>query len=131
MKITITGSLGNVSRPLAERLIAQGHQITVVSHNPEKVQEIESLQAKPAIGSVEDFNFLVRAFAGADAVYTMIPPNFKVSDYGQFTLSVRENYAMAIEQASVNYVINFSSVGSALAGIEPLKGYQNLEESIK
>lgn len=60
----------------------------------------------------------------------MIPPNFTVADYKQFTLNVRENYAKAIEQASVNYVVNLSSVGSALAGVEPLTQFQNLEERI-
>lgn len=31
MKITITGSLGNVSRPLVQRLVAQGHLVRVIS----------------------------------------------------------------------------------------------------
>jgi Trk K+ transport system NAD-binding subunit len=59
MKIIITGSLGNVAKPLAEQLIAEGHDITVISSNESKKSEIENLGAKAAIGSITDLNFLV------------------------------------------------------------------------
>ncbi len=36
MKIVITGSLGNVAKPLTEQLAANGHQITVISSNEAK-----------------------------------------------------------------------------------------------
>lgn len=36
MKIIITGSLGNVASPLTQQLIAEGHDITVVSSNESK-----------------------------------------------------------------------------------------------
>jgi nucleoside-diphosphate-sugar epimerase len=31
MKIIITGSLGNISKPLAQEQIAKGHDITIIS----------------------------------------------------------------------------------------------------
>lgn len=130
MKMTITGSLGNISRPLVEQLVARGHQVTVVSHNPAKAAAIEALGAKPAIGSVADYDFVRQAFEGADALYTMIPPDFSVPDYQAFTLNVRHNYARAIHQTGVSLVVNLSSVGSALAGTRFLPGYQNLEQEL-
>ncbi|GAA3935522.1 NAD(P)H-binding protein [Chitinophaga oryziterrae] len=126
MKITITGSLGNISRGITEILTAKGHQVTVVTQSPERVKAIEDLNATAAVGSVEDIDFLVNAFKGADAVYTMIPPN----NNPDFMTSVSRNYAKAIEQAGVRYVVNLSSVGSPLAGQGPLKEYHNLEESL-
>lgn len=45
MKIIVTGSLGNISKPLTEILIAQGHTVTVVSSNPNKQGAIENLGA--------------------------------------------------------------------------------------
>lgn len=130
MNITITGSLGNISQRLTTRLIAEGHQVTVISHHPERVKEIEALQAKAAIGSVEDVAFLSKAFEGRDAVYTMIPPNFSTPDYKAFTIKVGTNYAKAIALAGVQHVVNLSSSGSPLAGVAPLKEYQNLEEKL-
>ena len=36
MKYVVTGSLGNISKPLAEKLVAAGHDVTVVSSKAEK-----------------------------------------------------------------------------------------------
>lgn len=112
MKITITGSLGNISQQLTQLLTAKGHQVTVVSHNPERAVAIQQLNAIPAIGSIEDTDFLLRAFANADAVYTMIPPNFQTADLRGYIKSVGERYADAIAQTGVRYVVNLSSIGA-------------------
>lgn len=114
MKITLTGSLGNISLPLAQQLIAGGHNVTIVSHNPERIKAIEDLQATPAIGSVDDPGFLRNAFKDADAVYTMIPPAFQAEDIRQYMRNVGDNYARAIAENSVGHVVNLSSVGAHL-----------------
>jgi uncharacterized protein YbjT (DUF2867 family) len=112
MNITITGSLGNVGQRLTQQLTAKGHAITVVSHSPEKVKAIEQLQADPAIGSIEDPQFLLRAFDKADAVFTMIPPNYQSTDIRGYIRTTGENYAQAIRQAGVRHVVNLSSIGA-------------------
>lgn len=127
MKITVTGSLGNVSRKLIEKLVASGHQVKVVSSNASRIKDIEQMNAVALVGSVEDLDFLVKAFTGADAVYTMVPPDFNAPDYNAFINKVGENYAKATKQAGIKHVVNLSSVGSPLAGISPLKGYQSME----
>ena len=45
MKITITGSLGNISKPLTIELVQKGHAVTVISSNPERQKQIEALGA--------------------------------------------------------------------------------------
>ncbi|SEW51722.1 NAD(P)H-binding protein [Chitinophaga arvensicola] len=114
MKITLTGSLGNISRPLAQQLIAHGHTVTVISRSAEKAAAIEALHAIPAIGDVEDPAFLLRAFAQADAVYLMIPPNFQAADIKQYMKNVGDGYVQAIKQAGVKRVVNLSSIGAHL-----------------
>jgi uncharacterized protein YbjT (DUF2867 family) len=76
MKYVITGSLGNISKPVVKQLVTAGHDVIVISSNADKKVEIENTGAKAAIGSVEDRAFLTQAFSGADAVYLMIPPNW-------------------------------------------------------
>jgi NAD dependent epimerase/dehydratase family enzyme len=44
MKIVITGSLGNISKPLTEVLIQNRHSITVITSNVDKQKEIEALR---------------------------------------------------------------------------------------
>ncbi len=117
MKIIITGSLGNISKPLAKTLIAQGHQITVIASNIDRQSEIENVGASAAIGSVNDVTFLTHTFTGADAVYCMIPranyfdPNL---DLDAFTRTIGNNYAEAITKSGVKRVVFLSSVGAHL-----------------
>jgi uncharacterized protein YbjT (DUF2867 family) len=75
MKFVVTGSLGNISKPLTKELVQKGHMVTVISSKPEKQKDIEALGAIAAIGTLEDVDFLVSTFTGADAVYCMVPPN--------------------------------------------------------
>jgi len=130
MKVTVTGSLGNISRILIEKLAANGHTVKVISSNAEKAIEIETLRAIPLIGSLEDAEFLSQSFKDADAVYTMVPPDFSVSDYYTFAGKIHQNYVQAIEQNKIKYVVNLSSIGVAFAGVEPLTRYYNLEKSL-
>ena len=42
MKIILTGSLGNISKPLTKELVQKGHQVTVISSEPERQKDIVS-----------------------------------------------------------------------------------------
>src|SRR5690348_5349707 len=99
MKMTITGSLGNIGWCLATQLIAKGHQVTVISHSSQRIEAIRTLDADPAIGSIEDADFLASAFEGADAVFLMIPPRFDSVDTRVYMRSVADAYFDAISRA--------------------------------
>jgi len=114
MKIVITGSLGNISKPLAQQLIQKGHQVTVISSSPERQPDIEALGAAPAIGSVKDAAFLKAAFTGADAVYAMVPPDFTAPDPIAHYREIGSCYVQAIRQAGVTRVVVLSSWGAHL-----------------
>ena len=131
MKFTVTGSLGNISKPLVQTLIAAGHQVTVISSDPKRAADIEALKATAAIGSVDDIAFLTNAFKGADAIYTMVPPNFGATNWKDYIGSIGRNYAEAIKQAGVKYVVNLSSVGAQLKeGAGPVSGLYQVEQAL-
>lgn len=111
MKIIITGSLGNVAKPLVQQLIGKGHDITVISSNETKKDEIETLGAKAAIGSITDLDFLVKTFEGADAAFLMTPPNMGGINIVENTINAGKNYAEAIKQAGVKKIVMLSSIG--------------------
>lgn len=46
MKIVVTGSLANISKPLAQELVQKGHSVTVVSRKAERIKDIETFFAK-------------------------------------------------------------------------------------
>ncbi|WPO81960.1 NAD(P)H-binding protein [Chryseobacterium sp. JJR-5R] len=116
MKIIVTGSLGNISRPLVMQLVNQGHQVTVISSSAARKAEIEQLGAQAAIGEVEDGIFLTKIFEGHDAAYCMMPPfNFfgkQNLDYQEQAFNISTNYVQAIQKAGIKKVIHLSSVGA-------------------
>lgn len=130
MKLTVTGSLGNISRTLVKKLTANGHEVKVISSNADRAREIENLKATPLIGSLLDPEFVLQAFKDADAVYTMVPPDFSVPDYYAFADKLHENYVQAITLNNIQHVVNLSSIGVAVAGVAPLTRYYNLEERL-
>ncbi|MCE3076622.1 NAD(P)H-binding protein [Chryseobacterium gwangjuense] len=129
MKIIITGSLGNVAKPLAQQLIADGHNITVVSSSDSRKQDIESLGAIPAIGSITDLDFLTKTFEGADSVFVMTPPAISADKIVENTTNAGKNYAEALKNAHVKRAVMLSSVGAA-SPVEngPIAGLHNIEK---
>ena len=117
MNIIVTGSLGNISKPLTQELVQQGHSVTVISNNPEKQKAIEDLGATAAIGSLEDVDFLTKTFTGADAAYCMIPPNNYFDqnlDLSAYYRRIAGNYAEAVQKSGVKQVVYLSSIGAHL-----------------
>ena len=114
MKIVITGSLGNIGKPLTQALVQKGHDVTVITSSPDRQKDIEALGAKAAVGSVEDVDFLTMTFTGADVVHTMIPPDSGAPDPIAFSRMVGSNYARAIQQSGVKRVVHVSSYGAEL-----------------
>jgi uncharacterized protein YbjT (DUF2867 family) len=115
MKITLTGSLGNINTPLIKNLISKAHAVTVISRDPEKKSGINSLGSIAGIGSMEDTAFLSAAFSGADAVYLMEPPvDFfnKELDIAAYYGELGHSFAKAILDSGVQHVVHLSSIGA-------------------
>ena len=131
MKYTLTGSLGNITQPLAQQLIEAGHQVTIISSQAEKAAQIKELGAIPAIGQVEDIAFLTEAFKAADAVYTMVPPKYDAVDVIEYIHAIGRGYAAAIREAGVKKVVNLSSWGADNpAGCGPVTGLYFVEQEL-
>ena len=132
MKIIVTGSLGNIGKPLTQELVQKGHQVIVISSNIEKTQAIENFGAIAAIGSLDDIDFLSKTFRGADLVYTMVPPNyFAEIDIREYYRKIGNNFAKAIKQSEVKRVVNLSSYGAHLdKGTGNILGSHFVENSL-
>ncbi|NSL85878.1 NAD(P)H-binding protein [Chitinophaga sp. Mgbs1] len=128
MKITVTGSLGNISKPLTQLLVQQGHHVTVISSQPERQKDIEALHAHAAIGTLEDADFLRNALQSADALYAMVPPSFTAADQRSWYQETGRRYAAAITATGVRRVVFLSSMGAHLdAGIGIILGARDVE----
>jgi uncharacterized protein YbjT (DUF2867 family) len=122
---------------LTIELVQKGHEVTVISSNPERQGAIEALGAKAAIGSMEDADFLSASFTGADAVYVMeslgsgryFDPNIDI--IGAIN-KIGNNYKQAIQQSGVKRVVHLSSIGAHTdQGNGLLAFHYNVEKILK
>ncbi|WP_026632979.1 NmrA family NAD(P)-binding protein [Dyadobacter alkalitolerans] len=131
MKYIITGSLGNISRPVTKNLVAAGHDVTVVSSSADKKSAIESLGATAAIGSVTDTAFLKETLQNAEVAYLMIPSDFALKDYAQFQLEVADKYVEALKGSNIKHIVLLSSLGAQMRkGAGPIDALGYLEEKL-
>lgn len=117
MKIVITGSLGNISKPLTQKLVQKGHEITVISSKSERQKDIEAIGAKAAIGTMQDVDFLTATFKNADVVYCMEALAYNSFfdqdlDFIAANTQIGSNYKQAIQQSGVKQVVHLSSIGA-------------------
>jgi len=135
MKITLTGSLGHINKPLVQTLVEGKHRVTIVSSNTERQKEIQALGAVPAIGSLHDVSFLTTAFTGADIVYLMEPPpNFldQHADTEKQWTSIAHAYVQAILQSGVTKIVHLSSIGAHTdKGVGMLAAHYQVENILK
>ncbi|MDY0988506.1 NAD(P)H-binding protein [Flavobacterium sp. CFBP9031] len=129
MKIIISGSLGNIGKPLTAQLVKSGHDVTVISSNADRKDAIENLGAKAAIGSVSDVDFLSKTFTGADALFAMTPPNMGGVNIIKNTTDAGAAFAKAIQETKIKRVVMLSSIGADLpTGNGPIAGLYNIEK---
>jgi uncharacterized protein YbjT (DUF2867 family) len=132
MHYIITGSLGNISKPLVAQLANAGHDVTVITSNAAKTAEIEQLGATAAVGSVKDAGFLTRTFTGADAVYLMVPNDLSQPSVLEHQKTIGDAYISALRGSGVKHVVLLSSIGAHLRhGAGPIDGLGYLEEQLE
>jgi uncharacterized protein YbjT (DUF2867 family) len=131
MKIVLTGAAGNITKPLAEKLLAQKHEVSVIGRSQENLKSLTEKGAKAAIGSIEDVAFLTEAFKGADVVYTMIPVPYHEKDWVAYHEKVGNNFAKAIAQNGIKKVVNLGTYGGHRTdGIGPTAALARVEKAL-
>ena len=86
----ITGATGNTGSVVAERLLAEGQKVRVVGRDPKRLERFTQRGAKLFIADATDAGALTSAFAGAKAVYAMIPPNIAAQDVSAYEEAVSD-----------------------------------------
>lgn len=111
---TVTGATGNTGGIVAEKLLAEGHEVRAVARDTQKLQGLASKGAEALTGDIGDADFLTSAYQGADGVFAMIPPNLQADDYLAFADSIGKTHVTAIQRSGVKNVVALSSIGAHL-----------------
>lgn len=127
----LMGANGNITSRAARMLLQQGEPVRVIGRNAATLAPQRELGAELAIGDAQQADFLTRAFAGAAAVYTMIPPDYAAADMLRSQTLFGTAIATAIARCGVKRVVNLSSVGAELAsGTGPIVGLHEQEQRL-
>jgi len=128
----IIGATGNTGGTVAERLLAAGQKVRVVGRDPKRLEKFTGKGAESFIADATDGSALTNAFAGAKAVYAMIPPNIGAPDVLAYMESVSDALRSAIEKDGIEYAVVLSSVGADKSqGTGPVAGLHNLEKKLE
>jgi uncharacterized protein YbjT (DUF2867 family) len=113
--IAVMGASGNTGGEISRRLLADGEDVRVLGRSRERLDELEAAGADVAPGDATDADYLTMAFAGADAVYTLMPYDPTHPDYHAHQHELGSAVAEAIARASVGKVVALSAVGADVA----------------
>jgi uncharacterized protein YbjT (DUF2867 family) len=109
---TVMGITGNVGGAAAENLLAAGKKVRGVVRNPEKAKAWADKGVELVQAAYDDAAGLAKAFAGAEGVFAMIPPDFApapgLPDQKRTIAAIRA----ALEQAKPGKAVFLSSIGS-------------------
>ncbi len=127
----ITGATGHTGKRISENLLAAGKPVKVISRSADKVADLVAKGAEAAIGDLSDTAFLTKTFAGATAVYLMIPPKWDVTDWLAYQRELIHAFIPALKSAKVPKVVLLSSQGAHMVeGAGPVSGIGELERAL-
>jgi uncharacterized protein YbjT (DUF2867 family) len=127
----LLGSNGQITSRLARLLLAGGHPVRVVGRHAETLAPLARAGAQVVAGDVADAAFLERAFTGARAAYTMIPPCYAEEDMRAAQDRIGAAIAKALSSVPVPRVVNLSSMGAELPhGTGPVEALHAQEQRL-
>lgn len=127
----ITGATGNTGNVIARKLLADGQKVRAIGRSADRLEHLAAEGAEPFVAEVTDSGTLAHAFAGARAIYAMIPPNMTSNDFRGDQIKAADAIARAIEEAEVKYAVTLSSVGAdKTEGTGPVAGLHYFEQKL-
>jgi uncharacterized protein YbjT (DUF2867 family) len=108
----VIGATGNTGNVVAKHLLARGEKVRAIGRTADRLQPLAKLGAEPFVANITDTGALARAFAGAQAVYVMLPPDVRSEDVLAQSKHVSDALASAIEKTGIKHVVVLSSFGA-------------------
>jgi uncharacterized protein YbjT (DUF2867 family) len=127
----VTGATGNTGSVVADRLLAAGKKVRGIGRSVQRLQPLAKKGGEPFVADLTDREALSEAFAGAEGVYVMIPPNPAGPDFRAHQNAVVEAVGAALERSKVKHVVTLSSVGADKAEkTGPVVGLNRMEQRL-
>jgi uncharacterized protein YbjT (DUF2867 family) len=127
----VTGATGNTGSVVASQLLSKGQKVRVIGRSADRLQPLVDQGAEAFVVDLSDAAALTKAFAGAQGVYLVIPPNPKSNDFRAEQSHVVSAFAQALKESGVKHAVTLSSIGADKpAGTGPIAGLHEMEEKL-
>jgi uncharacterized protein YbjT (DUF2867 family) len=127
----ILGATGHTGSVAAEKLLAAGQKVRVIGRDAKRLERFSQKGAEAVVADATDAAALEKAFAGARAVYALIPPAIDKPDVRAYQEKVSDAIASAIQKSGVSHVVLLSSTGADKpSGTGPVVGLHSFEKKL-
>ena len=126
----ITGITGQVGSVVAKTLLAAGHAVRAVVRSVEKGAVWAKQGCDVALAEMTDAKALQAAFAGANGVFILLPPNFAPSKGFPEAAAVVSALKKAVEAAAPGKIVCLSTIGAQARQPNLLTQLQMMERAL-
>ena len=109
--ILVTAPTSNIGRRVLARLVQAGHAVRVIVRDPVKIPDQIRQNVEVVQGSHGDAKVVDRAFAGADDIFWLAPPNPTANSVTDAYRGFTEPAAQAIKANGVKRIVSITALG--------------------
>jgi uncharacterized protein YbjT (DUF2867 family) len=115
--IVVTTPTGQIGRQVLDRILDSGEAVRVIAREPSRLPASVRTRAEVVQGSHGDADTVTKAFAGADRVFWVVPPDPR-RDGGseRYYLDFTRPACQAIKSQAVQRVVGVSTLGHGYQG---------------
>jgi uncharacterized protein YbjT (DUF2867 family) len=116
--IVITAPTGNIGQQVLANILASGEPVRVIARDPSRLPPQTRERVQVVQGSHGDLDVVRQAFAGADAVFWLVPPSATAETLESAYLDFTRPACEVLKSQGVRRVVGVSALGrgTAVAG---------------
>ena len=116
--IVVTAPTGDIGHQVLENVLDSGEPIRVIARDPSALPARIRERVEVVQGSHGDIDVVNQAFAGADAVFWLVPPNPRAKSVGAAYVDFTRPVWDAIKSQGIKQVVDITALGrgTAVAG---------------
>jgi uncharacterized protein YbjT (DUF2867 family) len=113
--IVVTTPTGLIGHQVLENVLDSGEAIRVIARDPSRLPSKTSERVEVVLGSHGDVDVVNQAFAGADAVFWLVPPDPRAESVEAAYVDFARPAAAALKTQRVKRVVGVSALGRGTA----------------
>lgn len=127
----VLGATGNIGSELTKLLAQKEKKVIGITHNKDRIQQIEHLGARPAVVDVRDTEKLTQIFNKGQRLFLLNPPGDISKNASEQEFKTVDSIIKAIENSNLEKVVAESTYGAQVGNnIGDLGVLHHMEQSL-